>query len=256
MYFDTHAHLDDERFDEDREELIARMKEEGISPCMTVGANMRMNAVNVELAKKHEGYLYATVGLHPHDAKELNDETMAQMKEWAKLPQVKAWGEIGLDYYYDRSERDVQRAAFRAQLDAAKELGLPVILHIRDAHGDALDILREKKGNLPRGVVHCYSGSWESAQEYMSLGFHISFTGSVTFKNAVKLAEVSDKIPLDRLMIETDCPYMAPVPHRGKRNDPTLVKVIAQFLADRRGMDVEELARITRENGLKLFNIE
>ena len=255
MYFDTHAHLDDERFDEDREELIARMKEEGISPCMTVGANMRMNAINVELAKKHEGYLYATVGLHPHDAKELNEETMAQMKEWAKLPQVKAWGEIGLDYYYDRSERDVQRAAFRAQLDAAKELGLPVILHIRDAHGDALDILREKKGSLPRGVVHCYSGSWESAQEYMSLGFHISFTGSVTFKNAVKLAEVSDKIPLDRLMIETDCPYMAPVPHRGKRNDPTLVKVIAQFLADRRGMDVEELARITRENGLKLFNI-
>ena len=256
MYFDTHAHLDDERFDEDREALIARMKEEGISPCMTVGANMRMNKFNVELAKKHEGYLYATVGLHPHDAKELNDETMAQIKEWAKLPQVKAWGEIGLDYYYDRSERDVQRAAFRAQLDAAKELDLPVILHIRDAHGDALDILREKKGNLPRGVVHCYSGSWESAQEYMSLGFHISFTGSVTFKNAVKLAEVSDKIPLERLMIETDCPYMAPVPHRGKRNDPTLVKVIAQFLADRRGMDVEELARITRENGLKLFNIE
>ena len=255
MYFDTHAHLDDERFDEDREELIARMKQEGISPCMTVGANMRMNEINVELAKKHEGYLYATVGLHPHDANQLNDETMAQMKEWAKLPQVKAWGEIGLDYYYDRSERDVQKAAFIAQLDAAMEMNLPVILHIRDAHGDALDILRARKGNLPRGVVHCYSGSWESAQEYMSLGFHISFTGSVTFKNAVKLAEVSDKIPLERLMIETDCPYMAPVPHRGKRNDPTLVKCVAQFLADRRGVDVEELARITRENGMKLFNI-
>ena len=256
MYFDTHAHLDDERFDEDREELIARMKAEGISPCMTVGANMRMNAINVELAKKHEGYLYATVGIHPNDAASLNDETMAQMKEWAKLPQVKAWGEIGLDYYYDRSERDVQKAAFIAQLDAARELDLPVILHIRDAHGDVLEILRAKKGSLPRGVVHCYSGSWESAQEYMSLGFHISFTGAVTFKNAVRLAEVSDKIPLDRLMIETDCPYMAPVPHRGKRNDPTLVKVIAQFLADRRGMDVEELARITRENGMKLFGIE
>lgn len=255
MYFDTHAHLDDERFDADREELIARMKEAGIEPCMTVGANMRMNQINVELAKKHEGYLYATVGLHPHDAKDLNEETMAQMKEWARLPQVKAWGEIGLDYFYDRSERDVQKAAFIAQLDAAMEMDLPVILHIRDAHGDALEILRARKGNLPRGVVHCYSGSWESAQEYMSLGFHISFTGSVTFKNAVKLAEVSDKIPLDRLMIETDCPYMAPVPHRGKRNDPTLVKVIAQFLADRRGMDVEELARITRENGLKLFRI-
>ena len=122
MYFDTHAHLDDERFDEDREELIARMKEEGISLCMTVGANMRMNEINVELAKKHEGYLYATVGLHPHDADKLNGETMAQMKEWAKLPQVKAWGEIGLDYFYDRSERDVQKAAFIAQLDAAMEM--------------------------------------------------------------------------------------------------------------------------------------
>ena len=144
---------------------------------------------------------------------------------------------------------------FIKQLDAAMEMNLPVILHIRDAHGDALDILRQRKGNLPRGVVHCYSGSWESAQEYMNLGFDISFTGSVTFKNAVKLAEVSDKIPLDRLMIETDCPYMAPVPHRGKRNDPILVKVVAQFLADRRGMDVEELARITKENGMRLFGI-
>ena len=255
MYFDTHAHLDDERFDEDREELIERMKQEGISLCMTVGANMRMNRINVELAQKHEGYLYATVGLHPHDASQLNEETMAQMKEWARLPQVKAWGEIGLDYFYDRSERDVQKDAFIKQLDAAMEMNLPVILHIRDAHGDALDILRQRKGNLPRGVVHCYSGSWESAQEYMNLGFDISFTGSVTFKNAVKLAEVSDKIPLDRLMIETDCPYMAPVPHRGKRNDPILVKVVSQFLADRRGMDVEELARITKENGMRLFGI-
>lgn len=256
MYFDTHAHLDDERFDEDREELIAQMMQEGIAPCMTVGANMRMNRINVELAKRYEGYLYASVGLHPHDADQLNEETMAQMKEWAKLPQVKAWGEIGLDYYYDRSARDVQREAFIKQLDAAMEMNLPVILHIRDAHGDALEILRARKGNLPRGVVHCYSGSWESAQEYMSLGFDISFTGSVTFKNAVKLAEVSDKIPLERMMIETDCPYMAPVPFRGKRNDPIKVKTIAQFLADRRGMDVEELARITRENGLKLFGIE
>ena len=172
------------------------------------------------------------------------------------LPCVKAWGEIGLDYHYEDSpSRQVQQAAFAAQLDAARQADKPVILHIREAHGDALALLRARRGNLPRGVVHCYSGSWESAQEYLDLGFHISFTGSVTFKNAVKLAAVSDRIPLERLMIETDCPYMAPVPLRGRRNDPCNVKLIAQFLADRRGMDVEELARITRDNGLKLFGI-
>lgn len=256
MYFDTHAHLDDEQFDADREALIERMQREGIRPCMTVGANMHMNRIAVELAQRYAGYLYAAVGLHPNDADELNDDTMAQLKAWMGLPCVKAWGEIGLDYHYEDSpSRQVQQAAFAAQLDAARQADKPVILHIREAHGDALALLRERRGSLPRGVVHCYSGSWESAQEYLDLGFHISFTGSVTFKNAVKLAAVSDRIPLERLMIETDCPYMAPVPLRGRRNDPCNVKLIAQFLADRRGMDVEELARITRENGLKLFGI-
>lgn len=256
MYFDTHAHLDDEQYDADREELIERMQREGIRPCMTVGANMHMNRIAVELAQRYAGYLYAAVGLHPNDADELNDDTMAQLKAWIGLPCVKAWGEIGLDYHYEDSpSRQVQQAVFAAQLDAARQADKPVILHIREAHGDALALLRERRGSLPRGVVHCYSGSWESAQEYMDLGFHISFTGSVTFKNAVKLAAVSDRIPLERLMIETDCPYMAPVPLRGRRNDPCNVKLIAQFLADRRGMDVEELARITRENGLKLFGI-
>ena len=256
MYFDTHAHLDDEQYDADREELIERMQREGIRPCMTVGANMHMNRIAVELAQRYAGYLYAAVGLHPNDADELNDDTMAQMKAWMGLPCVKAWGEIGLDYHYEDSpSRQVQQAAFAAQLDAARQADKPVILHIREAHGDALAMLRARRGSLPRGVVHCYSGSWESAQEYLDLGFHISFTGSVTFKNAVKLAAVSDRIPLERLMIETDCPYMAPVPLRGRRNDPCNVKLIAQFLADRRGMDVEELARITRENGMKLFGI-
>lgn len=256
MYFDTHAHLDDEQYDADREELIERMQREGIRPCMTVGANMHMNRIAVELAQRYAGYLYAAVGLHPNDADELNDDTMAQLKAWMGLPCVKAWGEIGLDYHYEDSpSRQVQQAAFAAQLDAARQADKPVILHIREAHGDALAMLRERRGSLPRGVVHCYSGSWESAQEYLDLGFHISFTGSVTFKNAVKLAAVSDRIPLERLMIETDCPYMAPVPLRGRRNDPCNVKLIAQFLADRRGMDVEELARITRDNGLKLFGI-
>ncbi len=255
MYFDTHAHLDDERYDQDREELIARMKQEGIDPCLTVGANMDMNRMAVALAQRHEGYLYAAVGIHPHDVGELNDAAMEQLRAWVRLPCVKAWGEIGLDYFYDRAPRDAQKEAFMRQLEAAREENMPVILHIRDAHGDALDLLRQRRGNLPRGVVHCYSGSWESAQEYLSLGFDISFTGSVTFKNATKLALVSDKIPLDRLMIETDSPYMTPVPLRGRRNDPTNVKLVASFLAQRRGMAVEELARITARNGMRLFGI-
>lgn len=255
MYFDTHAHLDDERYDEDREELIARMKEEGITPCLTVGASMHMNHLAIEYARRHPGHLYAAVGVHPHEAENMTDEDFDQLVNWMDVPQVKAWGEIGLDYFYDHSPRDVQRSVFIRQLEAAKKVDKPVILHIRDAHGEALEILRERKGNLPQGVVHCFSGSWESAVEYMDMGFHISFTGSVTFKNAVKLAAVSDKIPLERLLIETDSPYMSPVPLRGRRNDPCNVKLVALFLAQRRGMDVEKLAHITAENGKKLFRI-
>ncbi len=255
MFFDTHAHLDDERYDEDREELIARMQDQGVDPCMTVGANMRMNRFAVELAKKYPGYLYAAIGIHPNDSEELTEENFVWLMENAGDPVVKAWGEIGLDYHYDDVPREMQQEVFIRQLEAAREVDLPVILHIREAHGDALDILRARKGSLPKGVVHCYSGSYESAVEYMDLGFLISFTGSVTFNNAKKLAAVSDKIPLDRIMIETDCPYMTPVPLRGKRNDPLNVKLVGQFLADRRGVSVEELSAVTRENGLKLFRI-
>ena len=255
MYFDTHAHLDDEQYDVDREDLIRSMQEQDIGLCMTVGANMDMNHKAVELAQRYPGYLYAAVGIHPHDAAELNEETMAQLLRWMELPCVRAWGEIGLDYYYDRAPRDLQKEVFVRQLETAQALGKPVILHIRDAHGDALELLRARRGRLPRGVVHCYSGSWESAQEYISLGMMISFTGSVTFKNAVRLADVSDKIPLDRLMIETDSPYMSPVPLRGRRNDPRNVRLVAEFLASRRGMPVEELACITAENGRRFFGI-
>ena len=255
MYFDTHAHLDDARFDGDREALLERMRAEGIDPCMTVGANMEMNEKAVALAQRYPGTLYAAVGIHPNDAPELTEEALGRLRAWAKLPCVKAWGEIGLDYHYDDVPREVQKEAFLRQLDEALAADLPVILHIREAHGDALELLRGRRGRLPRGVTHCYSGSWESAREYMDLGFAISFTGSVTFQNAKRLAEVSDKIPLDRLLIETDCPYMAPVPLRGTRNDPCNVKLVAKFLADRRGMDVEELARITAENGKRLFSI-
>ena len=255
MFFDTHAHLDDERYDEDREELIAKMQDEGIDPCMTVGANMRMNRIAIELSEKYKGYLYAAIGIHPNDSIELTEENMRWLMENAKNPVVKAWGEIGLDYHYDDVPKEKQKEVFIRQLEAAREVNLPVILHIREAHGDALDILRERRGKLPKGVVHCYSGSFESAVEYMDLGFLISFTGSVTFNNAKKLAAVSDQIPLDKIMIETDCPYMTPVPLRGQRNDPLKVKLVGQFLAERRGISVEEFSAVTRENGLRLFNI-
>ena len=173
MYFDTHAHLDDARFDGDREALLERMRAEGIDPCMTVGANMEMNEKAVALAQRYPGTLYAAVGIHPNDAPELTEEALGRLRAWAKLPCVKAWGEIGLDYHYDDVPREVQKEAFLRQLDEAMAADLTVILHIREAHGDALELLRGRRGRLPRGVTHCYSGSWESAQEYMDLGLSL-----------------------------------------------------------------------------------
>ena len=256
MYFDTHAHLDDEQFDADREELIGRMQREGICPCMTVGANMHMNRIAVELAQRYEGYLYAAVGLHPNDADELNDDTMAQLKEWMRLPRVRAWGEIGLDYHYEDSpSRQVQQEAFAAQLDAARQADKPVILHIREAHGDALAMLRERRGCLPRGVVHCYSGSVEQAKIYLDMGFYLGFDGPVTFKKAPKLCEAARFCPAERMLVETDSPYMSPEPLRGRRNDPRNTEYIARKLAEIRGETFEQICKTTRENGMRLFGI-
>ena len=255
MFFDTHTHLDDARFDGDREMVIADLRSSGVQLVMSIGANLHSSRRAVTLARQYPGLIYASVGVHPHDASEMNDGVLAELTALAGDPCVKAWGEIGLDYHYDLSPRPVQRDAFALQLDTAKALGLPVVLHVREAHGDTLDILRAHKDNLPAGVVHCYSGSKESARQYMDLGFLISFTGSVTFKNATRLAEVSDSIPMDRLMVETDCPYMTPVPRRGERNDPRNVRLVAQFLAARREIAVETLAHTTMKNGKRLFRI-
>ncbi len=253
MYFDTHAHLDDARFDGDREALLERMRAEGIDPCMTVGANMEMNEKAVALAQRYPGTLYAAVGIHPNDAPELTEEALGRLRAWAKLPCVKAWGEIGLDYHYDLSPRDVQKDVFARQLALAKRLNKPVIIHIREAHGDAMDILRT--ADRPAGVLHCYTGSWESAKAYLDMGLYISLSGAVTFKNAPKLAQVAQNVPLDRLLVETDCPYMAPVPMRGKRNEPAFVAYTAQKVAELRGMDAEEFALAAYENGKRLFGI-
>ena len=253
--FDTHAHPTDERFDEDREQVLARMREAGML-CMCVGADMPSSAQSVALANENEN-IFAAVGVHPHDAKNFTEADIPQLTQWlTQEKKVKALGEIGLDYFYDLSPRDVQKTMFERQLDLAYELRKPVILHIRDAHGDTIEILRAHKDRLPHCVIHCCSASWESAKIYLSLGCMISFAGPVTFKKSVHLQEVAKNVPLERLMIETDSPYMTPTPLRGQRNDPCKVKLVAQFLADRRGMPVEELARITRENGMRFFRIE
>ena len=254
--FDTHAHPNDRRFDEDRDAMLLRMREEGMALCMCVGADMESSRTGIELANA-EPMIYASVGVHPHDAKDLCEADIPVLTRWlTQEPKVAALGEIGLDYYYDLSPRDVQQEVFVRQLDLAYDLGKPVILHIRDAHGDTIDLLRAHKNRLPRCVVHCCSASLESAKVYLGLGCMISFAGPVTFKRSANLQEVAKYVPLDRLMIETDSPYLAPEPVRGRRNEPVNVAHICRFLAQLRGMDAQALCDATRENGMRFYGIE
>jgi len=254
--FDTHCHLCDERFLEDRAQVIERMRQAGVERALLVADATADPGPCFELARKHD-FIWAAVGVHPQDASKSSPELEEKIGQWMGLDRVVALGEIGLDYYYENSPREVQREVFERQLEMAYQLGKPVILHIRDAHGDATDILsaRARSGRLPAGVMHCYTGSWESAKAYLNMGLYLSFTGAVTFKNAPKLTEVAKNMPLDRLMVETDCPYMAPVPMRGKRNEPAFVAYTAQKIAEIRGMDADELALAAYENGSRLFGI-
>lgn len=253
--FDTHAHPTDHRFDDDREAVLARMREDQML-CVCVGADMQSSAESVALAKQ-EDMIYASVGVHPHDAKDFSESDVPVLTNWlTNEKKVVALGEIGLDYYYDLSPRDVQKDVFDRQLDLAYELDKPVILHIRDAHGDTMDILRAHKNKLPHCVVHCCSASWESAKVYLNLGCMISFAGPVTLKRSVNLHEVAKNMPLDRLMIETDSPYLAPEPVRGRRNEPANVAHICRFIANLRSMDAQELCSVTRENGKRFYRIE
>ena len=251
--FDSHAHMDDPRFDGDREAVIAAMRSRGVL-CVCVGSNMQTSRAAVALAEEHEG-LWAAAAVHPHDAKEFRDSDLHQLREWMALPDVVALGEIGLDYYYDLSPREVQREVFAHQLELAAELDMPAILHIRDAHGDVTDMLRARRGKLPPFVVHCYSGSWESAKQYMDMGAVVSLAGPVTFKKAVHLQEVARKLPAERLLIETDSPYLAPEPVRGRRNDPRNVAHVAAFVAALRGVPEPELAALTLRNALRFYRI-
>ena len=255
MFIDSHAHLDDERFDEDRESLIEGFEQRDIDMVINVGSDLKSSRASIELSKKHEN-IYAVVGVHPHDAQYAEEDYLEQLKELSKEDKVVAIGEIGLDYFYDNSPRDIQRKVFIEQIRLAKELNLPVVIHTRDAAQETFDILKEaaRDGRLT-GVLHCYSGSVEMAMKYIKLGFYISLGGPVTFKKSKTPKEVAAAVPLDRLLIETDSPYLTPEPHRGKRNDPTFVKYTAETIAKIREINVEELARATSENIKKLFRI-
>lgn len=252
MYFDTHAHYDDEKFADDRFEILDRLPEKGVELVVNAASDLMSAEKSIELADRYD-YIYATVGVHPHEAKSFDLDTISKLRELSRHPKVVAIGEIGLDYHYDFSPRKEQARALYAQLELAQELNLPVIIHDREAHADTMKAIKA----FPelRGVFHCYSGSLEMAREIVGLGWYISFTGSITFKNAKKAPEVVAWLPEDRIMIETDCPYMAPVPKRGERNDSGNLSLIASAVGRIRGITVEEAARITLDNGRKFFGI-
>lgn len=254
--FDTHCHLTDPRFDEDRKQTIERMQAAGVARALVVGDGSQEEQPVFELARRYD-WMSASTGVHPHDASCWSEETARRIERWMGDEKAVALGEIGLDYHYDLSPREVQRAAFEAQLDLAYRLNKPVILHVREAHGDATDILNafRRASRLPRGVMHCYTGSWESAKTYLDMGLYISFSGAATFKNIPKLGEVVVNLPLDRLLLETDCPYMAPVPLRGQRNEPAFIEHTARRVAELRGMDEDELAAAAYDNGCRLFGL-
>ena len=253
MLFDTHAHMDDTSFDPDRRELLESLPGQGISLLMNPGCSHKSSLNAIALAEQY-GYIYAAVGSHPDVADEVDDGLIAKYRELCKHPRVKAIGEIGLDYHYEDIPREIQKQAFRMQMALAAELDLPVIVHEREAHEDGLKIVDEFP--TVRGVFHCYSGSLEMARELVKRGWYIGFTGVLTFKNARKAIEVASAIPLDRIVIETDCPYMAPVPFRGKRNDPGKAFYMAEKLAQLRGLSTEDAARITLENGKRLYRMD
>ena len=253
MLFDTHAHLDDRAFDADRAELLAALPGQGLELVMNPGCSLASSRNVVKIAAEYD-YVYAAVGSHPDVADEVNEAVIEEYRMLCKLnPKVKAIGEIGLDYHYEDIPRDIQLKAFRAQMELARELDLPVIVHEREAHEDGMTVIRE----FPEvtGVFHCYSGSGETARQLVDRGWYIGFTGVLTFKNARKAVEVASSIPLDRIVLETDCPYMAPEPFRGKRNDPGKLYRMAEKLAEIRGLTVEEIHAITTENGKRLYRI-
>ena len=253
MLFDTHAHMDDQAFREDRKALLDSYPQQGIGLIMNPGCSLASSR-NVDKLTREYDFLYGAVGSHPDVADEVNEAVLEEYRMLCKQnPKIKAIGEIGLDYHYEDIPRDIQKKAFRMQMELARELNLPVIVHERDAHEDGMKIVEEFPDVT--GVFHCYSGSYEMAKWLIARGWYIGFTGVLTFKNARKAIEVASQIPLDRIVLETDCPYMAPEPFRGKRNDPGKIYRMAEKLVEIRGLSVEEIRAITMENGKRLYRL-
>ena len=253
MLFDTHAHMDDRAFDADREALLAALPGQGLALVMNPGCSLDSSRNAVRLANTYD-YIYAAVGSHPDVVDEVNEAVLDEYRALVREnPKVKAIGEIGLDYHYEDIPREIQLKAFRTQMELARELDLPVIVHEREAHDDGMRVVHDFP--TVRGVFHCYSGSAEMARQLVDLGWYIGFTGVLTFKNARKAIEVASSIPLERIVLETDCPYMAPDPFRGRRNDPGKLYRMAEKLAEIRGVSVEEIHAVTTENGKRLYRM-
>ena len=252
--FDSHAHYDDSQFDPDREELLGHiLPEKGVSGVINMAADLASCQTTWELTQRY-GYVYGAAGIHPEEARDLPHDWLDQVKGWLGRPKMVAVGEIGLDYHWlDACPKDRQQEVFGLQLELARELSLPVVVHDREAHADTLSFLRQYR---PAGVVHCFSGSWETAREILDLGMYIGLGGVVTFKNARHPVEVAKNIPLDRLLLETDCPYMAPVPFRGKRNDSSLIAYVAERIGEVRGQPAEEILQAAEANARRLFAID
>jgi TatD DNase family protein len=256
MLIDSHAHIQSKEYAGEVEAVIARAREAGVEKIIAVGGagDMSSNTEAIALAKTFPD-IYATVGMHPHDAKDVGANELKKLKELAADPKVVAVGETGLDYYYDNSPREVQRRVFAEFIHLARETGLPIVVHERDAAHDVADLLRAEGAGKLRGVIHCFTGNYEAACAYLDLGFYISFTGIITFKNAEALRDVVRKVPLERIFVETDSPYLTPVPYRGRRNEPAYVRYVAETVARLKELSLEEVARVTTQNVQELFSI-
>lgn len=254
MIFDTHAHYDDKRFDEDRDELLSSMLEHGVGTIVNVGASLGSCKKAMELAGRYP-FVYAAVGVHPDEVGALNEETFAELEKWCHEDRVVAVGEIGLDYYWDEEPREVQKEWFVKQLELAKRVNLPVNIHSRDAAEDTFRIMKEYAARL-KGIIHCYSGSKEMALDYVNLGFYIGVGGVVTFKNGKKLKQVVEAIPLESIVLETDCPYLAPEPNRGKRNNSSYIRYVAEEIAMIKGVTCEEVLDVTEKNAKVVYGLK
>jgi TatD DNase family protein len=255
MLTDSHTHLNAEQFNEDQDEVIQRALDAGVTRIVNVGFNRETIPSSIALAERYD-FIYSTVGWHPVDAIDMMPGDLEWIEELCKHEKVVAIGEIGLDYYWDKSPRDVQQRVFREQIRLARKLEMPIVIHNRDAHQDILHILKEEKAGEVGGIMHCFSGSWETAKQCLDMNFHISFGGPVTFKNAKQPKEVLAQVPLDRLLIETDAPYLTPHPFRGKRNETGYVRLVAETAAEIRGMTLEEIAEITTNNAIRLLGLK